>query len=102
MEKEKQDRKQREVKRRKAREAYLKDLSSDFPKAWESAQKTVERGSGLAYDEACRALVDIAEAYALHKSRKDFQRKLKKFMKGHLRRKAFIQRLVKAGVWEDK
>jgi hypothetical protein len=102
MEKEKRDRKRREIKRRKEREAYLMNLSKDFPKAWKSVQKTVERGSGLAYDEACRALVDISEAYALHTSRKDFQRNLKKFMKDHLRRKAFIKRLVKAGIWEDK
>jgi len=68
----------------------------------EPVQKTVERGSGLAYDVACRALVDISEAYALNTSREDFQQNLKKFMKDHLRRKAFIQRLVKAGIWEDK
>ena len=102
MEKEKRDRKRREIKRRKEREAYLMNLSSDFPKAWKSVQKTVERGSGPAYDEACRALVDISEAYALHTGRKDFQRNLKEFMKDHLRRKAFIQRLVKAGVLENR
>jgi hypothetical protein len=102
MKKEKRDRKRREIKRRKEREAYLMNLSKDFPKAWKSVQKTVERGSGPAYDEACRALVDISEAYALHTSRKDFQRNLKKFMKDHLRRKALIQRLVKAGIWKDK
>jgi hypothetical protein len=27
---------------------------------------------------------------------------LKKFMDGHMRRKALIQRLVKAGIWEDQ
>ena len=98
LEKQKRDRKRREIKRRKEREAYLKNLSNNFPKAWKPVQKTVERGSGPAYDEACRALVDISEAYALHTSRKDFQRNLKKFMKDHLRRRAFIQRLVKAGI----
>jgi hypothetical protein len=102
MEKEKRDRKRREIKRRKEREAYLMNLSKDFPKAWKLVQKIVERGSGPAYDEACRALVDISEAYALHTGRKDFRRNLKEFMKDHLRRRAFIQRLVKAGVWENK
>jgi hypothetical protein len=67
-----------------------------------SVQKTVVRGSGLAYDEACRALVDISEAYALFTNKKQFQKELKKFMAGHMRRKALIQRLVKAGIWEDK
>ena len=50
MEKQKRDRKRREVKRRKEREAYLKNLSKDFSRAWKSVQKTVERGSGPAYE----------------------------------------------------
>lgn len=102
LEKQKRDRKRREVKRRKEHEAYLKNLSSDFPKAWESVRETVERGSGRGYDEACRILVDIAEAYALFSTKKRFQQELKKFMAGHTRRKALIQRLVKAGIWKDQ
>lgn len=102
LERQKREEQQREVKRRKERKAYLKNLFKDFPKAWKSVQRTVERGSGLAYDEACHALVDLSEAYALHSSRNDFQHNLKKFMKEHLRRKALIQRMVKAGIWKDK
>ena len=102
MEKQKHDRKRREIKRRKEREVYLKNLSKDFPKSWKSVRKTIERGSGLAYDEACRALVDMSEAYALQKSKKRFQEEMKKFVADHMRRKALIQRLVKAGIWEDK
>jgi hypothetical protein len=101
MEKQKRDRKQREIKRREKRKAYLKNLSSDFPKAWASVKEPVERGSGRGYDEACRILVDIAEAYDLFATKKKFQNELKKFMAGHLRRKALIQRLVKAGIWKD-
>jgi hypothetical protein len=102
IEKQERDRKLREIKRRKEREAYLKNLSKDFPKAWKRVQKTVERGSGPAYDEACRALVDLSEAYSLHASQKRFQEAMKKFMTDHMRRKALIQRLVKAGIWEDR
>jgi len=102
MEKQKRDRKQREIKRREKREVYLKNLSSDFPKAWASVKEPVERGSGRGYDEACRILVDIAEAYDLFATKKQFQNELKKFMAGHLRRKALIQRLVKAGIWKDQ
>ncbi|MFH1314754.1 MAG: hypothetical protein ABIJ00_16235 [Candidatus Eisenbacteria bacterium] len=98
----KRDRKRREIKRRKEREVYLKNLSSDFPKAWKSVQKTVARGSGRAYDEACRALIDISDAYALQKKTKRFQEEMKESMADHMRRKALIQRLVKAGIWEDK
>jgi len=56
----------------------------------------------LGYDDACHTLVDIFEAYALHKSRKDFQQNSEKSIKDPLRRKALIQRLVRVGIWEDK
>ena len=102
LEKQKRDRKQRETERREKRKAYLKNLSSDFPKAWASVKEPVERGSKRGYDEACRILVDIAEAYDLFATKKKFQQELKKFMAGHLRRKALIQRLVKAGIWKDR
>jgi hypothetical protein len=102
LEKQKRDREQREIKRREQREAYLKKLASDFPKAWESVREPVERGSGQGYDEACRILVDIAEAYALFSTEKRFQEELKKFMVAHLRRKTLIQRLMKAGIWKDR
>ena len=102
LEKQKRDRKQLEIKRREKRKAYLKNLSSDFPKAWASVKEPVERGSGRGYDEACRILVDIAEAYDLFATKKQFQKELKKFMAGYLRRKALIQRLVKAGIWKDQ
>jgi hypothetical protein len=102
LEKQKRDRKQRESKRREKRTAYLKNLSSDFPKAWASVKEPVERGSGRGYDEACHKLVDIAEAYDLFATKNHFQSELKKFMAGHLKRKALIQRLVKAGIWKDQ
>ncbi len=91
-----------EIKRRKEREAYLKDLSKDFSKAWKAVQKAVERGLGPAYDEACRILLDLFEAYSVHASRDAFHKELKKFMASHMRRKTLIQRLVKAGIWKDK
>jgi len=102
LEQRKRNQKRREFKRRKEREAALRNLSKDFPKAWKSVQQTVERGSGLAYDDACRFLVDIAEAYTVYASQKRFENDLKKFMVYHIRRKALIQRLVKAGIWENK
>ncbi|VEN75484.1 conserved hypothetical protein [Candidatus Desulfarcum epimagneticum] len=100
-EKQKCDRKRREVKRRREREAYLKNLSMDFPKAWNSIQKTVERGSGPAYDEACNDLSDLSDAYALCATRERFKEKMNDFMAAHRRRRALIQRLAKAGVWNE-
>jgi hypothetical protein len=101
LEKQKSERQKSEIEHRKKREAYLKNLSRDFSKVWKSVQQTIERGSGLAYDEARRMLVDLSEAYMLHASKERFQIELKKFMAGNMRRKTLLQRLVKAGIWED-
>lgn len=102
LERQERDRRRREIEGRKKREAYLKYLADDFPGAWGAVRKPVERGSGRGYDEACRALVDLAEAYALFSTQKQFQKELTKFMTGHKRRKALIQRLVKAGIWREE
>jgi len=99
---EKREQERRDIKRRKEREAYLKALAKNFPEVWKAVQETVERGSGLAYDEACRALADLAEAYSVYGSRKTFEQDLTKFMADHMRRKTLIQRLVKAGIWNEK
>jgi hypothetical protein len=99
VEKERHEQRQQEAKRRKEHDAHLENLSKDFQGAWKSVQRTVERGSGSAYDEACRALVDLSEAYTVHASNKGFQEELKEFMVDHVRRKALVQRLAKAGIW---
>lgn len=101
LKKEKQKRKQQEFKRLKEREALLKNLAENLPKMWKSLQQTVQRGSGLAYDEVCRSIVDISEAHGKFGNHSRFKKELKKFMAGHMRRKALIQRLVKAGVWQE-
>ena len=102
MEKQRRDRKHLENRLRKEREAYLKNLSEDFPSAWKSAAETVKRGSGPAYDEACHMLVDICEAHELFANKQQFLEELKKFMASHMRRKALIKRLVVAGICKDK
>lgn len=102
LERQERDRKQLEARRRKQREAYLKSLSRDFPKAWASLKEPVARGSGRGYDEACRMLVDIAEAYELFATKEQFHQELKKFVARNAQRKALIQRLVKAGVWKEQ
>lgn len=102
LEKEKQAREQREIKRQEERKAYLKTLADNYSRTWNTVRKSVELRTGRGYDEACRTLVDIAEAYALFSTKKQFQKELKKFMADYLRRKALIQRLVKAGMWYDK
>jgi hypothetical protein len=102
MEEERRERERLEAGLRKEREAYLKKLSEDFPKVWRSVAKTVKRGSGLAYDEACQMLVDISEAHELFKDKQQFRKELRNFMAGNMRRKALIKRIAAAGIWKDK
>ncbi len=102
LEQEKREREKLDAKRRKECDAYLKALAKDFPKAWSNVRQNAERGSGLAYDEACSALVDLSEAYSVHATPIAFRQDLSKFMADHARRKALVQRLVKAGVWHEK
>ncbi len=102
LQKEKLKREEQEAKRRQKREAYLKDLSKNFPRAWDQIQYTLNRGSGLAYDEACQALLDLSEAYTLVGRSKSFELKLNEFMTAHQRRKAFVERLKRAKLWRQK
>ncbi|MDD2316429.1 MAG: hypothetical protein PHD57_03680, partial [Desulfobacterales bacterium] len=60
------------------------------------------RGSGLAYDEVCRSLVDPSEACSVHVNRNSFRQELKKFMADHMKRKAVIQLLMKIDIWNEK
>ena len=97
--KEKAEREQAELERRKQREKYLSTLVANASKAWCEVERSVSRGSGLGYDEACAALVDLAEAHSLQKRRSDFDRDMARFMTLNDKRKALVERLVKAGLW---
>ena len=102
LDKERQKQKRQEEKRRQKRQAYLNDLATDFSKAWQGIQKTVARGSGSAYKEACQGLADLSEAYLLYSSPEAFEQELNQFMEGHMRRKAFIRRLVEKGFLDQE
>ena len=101
LEKEHQERKRQEEKRRQKRQAQLQELALDPSRVWKAIQSTVARGSGLAYQEACQALVDLSEAYASYGDPETFQQELNQFMKDHMRRKAFIKRLIQAGLLDQ-
>lgn len=98
---EKLEREAADVKRKKERDAYLAGLAGDFPKAWKAVHLKAERGTGFAYDEACSSLVDLSEAYGRHDGRKAFDQEMRRFIATHERRKALVQRLVKAGLWRN-
>ncbi|KAF0219201.1 MAG: hypothetical protein FD174_2287 [Geobacteraceae bacterium] len=98
LQREKKRREQAEAKQLKEREESLARLAGNFPKAWQAINQRVTVGSGKAYDEACQALVDLAEAYSRHASRQAFDAELRRFMAGHGQRKSLVQRLVKVGL----
>jgi hypothetical protein len=52
--------------------------------------------------EACRAIVDLAEAYQLQGFREAFDQALNRFMATHARRGALARRLVAAGLWQGR
>ena len=75
----------------------------DEDSAWSAIDSKLQRGSGSAYDQAFRALQDLAEAYAGAKREAIFRRRLVRLMATHGKRGAWVTRLTKAGyLWESK
>ena len=95
-------RRQAEAERKRQRDAWLDKLAADFPRAWKAAHDDANKGHAHAYDAACRQLVDLRDAYSQHATLAAFQKEFQKFMAEHSRRRALVQRLVKAGLWRDK
>lgn len=88
-----------EAERRRQREAHLRRLMADVDKHWEAIDVQAKRGSASGYDQAVRALVDLAEGYALMSSRDEFERSLRQFVVRHATRGALLRRLTEAGLW---
>lgn len=95
-----EQRKKAEAERQAKRETYLRTLAANFERCWQVADKRAEGGIASAYDEVLRALVDLAEAYALCATQADFDRKLAQFMVRHGKRGALVRRLAEAGLWK--
>jgi hypothetical protein len=95
-------RRQAEAERKRQRDAWLAKLAADFSRAWKSAHEDANKGHAHAYDAACRQLVDLRDAYSQHATLAVFQKEFQKYMAEHSRRRALVQRLVKAGLWRDK
>lgn len=96
--KEAEARRQAEAERKKMRDAWLAKLSRDFPRAWRNAHDEASKGHASAYDAACRQLVDLRDAYHQHATPASFQTEFQRFMAKHPRRRALVERLVKAGL----
>lgn len=91
-------REQQAAARRTQRDAQLRLLMSDVDKRWLALHQQAERGSASAYEQAVRALSDLAEAYAIVSDRKTFDRELRRFLVRHAKRGALLRRLTEAGL----
>lgn len=99
LEREAKERATQEVERRQQREATLRLLMADVDKRWEAIDAQARRGSASGYEQAVRAVAELAEGYALTSTRKEFDRALRRFLVRHATRSALLRRLTEAGLW---
>jgi hypothetical protein len=88
-----------DAERQQLREAALRKLAQNFDEAWAVADREATLGTASGYAEACKTLVDLADAYQLCAKRMQFEGRLQQFMIKHTRRSALVRRLVEAGLW---
>ncbi len=100
LQREAEERVRQEARERKKREAYLATLAADFDRCWNAIHQQAERGTASAYDEARRAIIDLADAYALVSRQTAFDQELRRFMERYGKRSALVRRLVDAGLWQ--
>jgi len=98
LERQAQERAAQEAERRQQREGTLRLLMADVDQRWSAVDALAGRGSASGYEQAVRALTDLAEGYALTSSRKDFDRALRRLLVRHAKRDALLRRLTEAGL----
>lgn len=99
LEREAAERTQQEAECRRQREACLRAVMADVDHRWETIHEQAQRGSASGYEQAVRALAELAEGYALTASRETFDRALRRFLVRHATRGALLRRLTEAGLW---
>jgi hypothetical protein len=100
LQREAKERTRKEAADKKKREAYLQTLAADVDRCWNEIDQQAEGGKAAAYDAALRAIVDLADAYALAGKTRAFDKALRSFMARHGNRGALVRRLVEAGLWQ--
>jgi hypothetical protein len=101
LEREAKERAKQEAESRQQREAYLRLLMVDVDKRWAAIDTQAQRGNASGYEQAVRALADLAEAYALTSSRQAFDQALRRLLVRHATRGALMRRLTDAGLWSE-
>ena len=88
----------RETWHRAERSAHLTQLAARADAVWASIDQTLQRGSGAGYDQALKAVQELAEALALTGRENEFNQGLARLMSTHGRRPSWVSRLTKAGL----
>jgi len=101
LERERQAREAEEARLRAERQRSLERLANDADAAWADIDRTLQRGSGAAYDQALQSLRALAEALALAGREREFRLGLDRLQQSHGRRGAWVKRLIAAG-WVEK
>jgi hypothetical protein len=101
LERERVERATQQANHRSEREKYLAQLARKPATAWAAIDKTLERGSGAAYDQALRKAKELHEALCAAGREQDFHKGLDQLLRAHGQRGAWIKRLIVAGLLEE-
>ena len=86
------------AKQKAAREVQLVKLAARSAQVWQEIDASLQRGSGVGYDQALRLIVELHDALQHVGQDKEYQRSLLRLMQVHGTRKAWVARLQKAGL----
>lgn len=97
LERETRERQALAAKQRAAREKHLTQVAARANAIWESIDKTLQRGTGSAYEQAEKTLQELSDALALAGREAEFRSSLTRLMAAHGKRPAWVTRMRKAG-----
>jgi hypothetical protein len=101
LERERQAAEAARAQRLRERAEYLRRLLDRAGSAWSAIDTPLQKGSGAAYEQALREVTDLAEAYAQADRQTDFAPELARLMERNGKRKAWVDRLIQAGLWRE-
>ena len=84
---------ERREEEQKVRERQLQSIHDRQEEYWREIEQAVERKNSSGYDEAMRLLVDLRDAMNHFNEEPKFQAHFQSWIRGYLRRTAFIDRL---------
>lgn len=86
------------AKQKAAREVQLVKLAARSAQVWQEIDASLQRGSGVGYDQALRLIVELHEALMHVGQGEAYLLRLARLMQVHGTRKAWVARLKKAGL----